>query len=133
MHGNKGCLQPCKKKGQLILKTPGGWIIKVQMQKKSFLWKRLILDLIFTRFRTFCLVFLSSDIFSSGLFYCNLISWDFIGCPQTMLGRKVPGIKITGLYFQWNFFSKNLRKFELFSKVFISSFFPKSISRDFLT
>ena len=123
-----------QKKGAINIKNTRRMVNQSTDAKKSLFYENVLYLTSFSQdLGLFVLFFIFWYIFFRTFFYCNLISWDFIGCPQTMLGRKVPGIKITGLYFQWNFFSKNLRKFELFSKVFISSFFPKSISRDFLT
>ena len=61
--------------------------------------------------------------FLQDFFSWDIISWDFIGSPHTILGKKVPGIQNTGLYFQW-LFSKDLIKFGLFSRFFSRNFFP---------
>ena len=67
----------------------------------------------------FSKLFFSSDLFS------DLSSWDFIGSPHTILGKKVPGIQNTGLYFQWHS--------DFFPKFLFPGFFRNFFSRDFLT
>ena len=120
----KGTKDVCNQ-GAINNSTP-----KYRCVKKSFLWKRLILDLIFTRFMTFLGFFFSSDIFSSGLFFLLSYFLRLYWQPTYYFREKVPGIQNTGLYLQWHF-SKDLRKFGLFSKVFISrfssrNFFPRT-------
>ena len=65
-----------------MLKTPMA-INKIQMHRKKvvFLWKRIRLDLIFTRL--FFRIYFLQDFIS-----CDLISWDIIGSPHTILGKK---------------------------------------------
>ena len=60
-------------------------IFDMQMfRKKSFLQKRLGLNLIFTMTYKPNQVFFSSKLYNS----CDLISWDFIGSPNIILGKK---------------------------------------------
>ena len=60
-------------------------IFDMQMfRKKSFLQKRLGLNLIFTMTYKPNQVFFSSKLYNS----CDLISWDFIGSPYIILGKK---------------------------------------------
>jgi len=64
--------------------------------------------------------------FLQDLFSWDLISWDFIGSPHTILGKKVPGIQNTGLYFQWHFF-QGLDKIQTFFQSFyFRVFFPET-------
>ena len=126
MHGNKGCLKPCKKRGNWYTQ---GWLYsKVQIHKKIFfLWKSLRLDLILTRFRTFFLVFFSSDIFSLGLLflwsYFLRLYWE----PLYYLGKKSQASKTQNFIFSV-IFSKDLKKFGLFSKVLFPGFFPLALA-----
>ena len=94
---------------------------KVLGKKSSNKWKCIIQNgkkVLFSRF------FFSSDLFSSGLFSWDLISWDFIGSPHTILEKKSQESKIQD-FISSDIFCKVLRKFGLFSKVFISrNFFP---------
>ena len=102
------------KKGLLIFKTPMA-IFKIQMQKKVFFYGN-ILDLpsFSQELGLFSRVFFSSDIFSLGLYSCDLISWDFIVRPHTILGKKIPRNPKHRTLFPMTFFSKNLRNFRLF-------------------
>ena len=66
--GNKGCLQPCKK-GAIDIKNTRMAILKIQMRKKSFFHENLLDLTSFSQVLGFFLVFFSSDIFSSGLYF----------------------------------------------------------------
>ena len=59
--------------------------------------------------------------FLQDFFSWDLISWDFIGSPHTILGKKVPGIQNTGLYFQW---LEKIRTF--FQSFYFQVFFPET-------
>ena len=87
------------KKGELILKTPG-WLYS--KNRCIFTWFKWL----------FFLGFFPSDISSSGLFSCDLISWGYIGSPYINLGKKVPGIKNTG-FFRNCFLGTFLHRFTL--------------------
>ena len=95
-------------------------IFKKQMHKKSFLWKRLGVDHIFTRFMTFFLVFFSSDIFFAGLYFLRLF-WQ----PRNPRNPKHRTL------FPMTFFPKTS---DFFFKSFnFQVFFRKLFSGDFLT
>ena len=78
----------------------------IQVKMHDSQWKR-VLFLCFS----FPRIYFLQDFFS-----WDLIFWDFIGSPHTILGKKFPGIQNTGLYFLWHFF-QGLEK--------IRTFFPK--------
>ena len=86
-------------------------------KKSSYKWKCMIHN---SRF------FFSSDLFSSGLFSWDLISWHFIGSPHTILGKKVPEIQNTGLYFQWHFFQGLNKIRTFFQNFYFQVFFPET-------
>ena len=113
------------KKGSIGIKTQGWLYSKVQMSKKYFLWKLLRLDLIFTRFEPFFLgFFFLGYIFFRTLFPVILFPKNLTGSPHSNLGKKVPGIQNTGLYFQWHVF-QGLEKIRTFSKIYFQVFFQK--------
>ena len=102
------------------------------IEKKYFLRKRLRLDHIFTKLRTFFLFFFLRIYFLQDYISFDLISWDFIGSPHTILGKKVLGIENSGLYFQWHFVL-GLKKIGTFlPKLIFPGFFPKKLSGDVL-
>ena len=98
--------------------APVWFYTKKSSEKKSYnKWKCMIHN---SRF------FFSSDLFSSGLFSRDLISKDFTGSPHTILGKKVPGIQNTGLYFQWHFFQGLDKIRTFFPKFLFPGFFPEN-------
>ena len=119
MHGNKRYLKPCKKV-QLTLKTPRLYSIYRCIEKKYFLWKRLGLDLIFTR----------QDFIS-----CDLICRNFMAAPVLFQEKNIPGIKNSGLYFNWHFILWKLQKIGTFLPnvlfPYFQVFFKKLFSGDF--
>ena len=66
--------------------------------------------------------------FLQNFFSCDLISWDFIGSPHTLLGKNVPGIQNTWLYFQWPFFQGLEKILTFFPKFLFPGFFPETFS-----
>ena len=117
-------------KGAIGIKNTRMAISKVQMRKKVFFmktWKRRRLDLTFTRFRTFFLGFFFLRIyFPPDFIFCDLISWDFIESPHTILGKIVPGIQNTGLYSSYIFFPRTWENSNFFSQSFyFQVFFQK--------
>ena len=63
--------------------------------------------------------------FSSGLLFHDFFSWKFIGSPHAILGKKRPRNLKHRTLIPMTFFPRDFRKFELFSRVFISRFvFP---------
>ena len=111
-HGNKG----------LTSKTPLA-ILNMQMQrKKSFLWKRLRIDFIFPRLRTFFVRDLNS---------CDIIFRDYIGSPHIILGKKSQEVKTL---LPVSFCPRTSENWYFITKVFISRFFSIYFcSCDFLT
>ena len=95
MHRNKGSLQPCKKKGQLILKTPITEF-KIQMQRKNYFYEN-VSDL--TSFSQDLGLYFVRYVFFRTLFPVILFPEAFWQ-PSYILGKRVPGIKNSGLYFQ---------------------------------
>ena len=107
MHGNKRYLKPCKKV-QLTLKTPRLYSIYRCIEKKYFLWKRLGLDLIFTR----------QDFIS-----CDLICRNFMAAPILFQEKKHPRNKKLRSLFQLTFYPlKTSENWNFFTKCFISVF-----------
>ena len=88
---------------------------KSSEKKSSNKWKCMIHNgkqFFFSRF------FFSSNLFSLDLIFFrswDLISWDFIGSPHSILGKKVPGI-------QWHFF-QGLEKIPTFFQSFYFQIF----------
>ena len=125
MHGNKGLFITMQKKGQLILKTPGWLYSKYRCIKKSFLMKTSK-----TWPHFFLRIYFLQDFIS-----CDLISWNFITRSHINLGKKVPGIKNTGLYVQWHFF-QGLEKIRTFFQnltgFFPETFFPRTFFHRFM-
>ena len=58
-------------------------------------------------------------------FSWDLISWDFIGNPHTILEKKVPGIQNTGLYLRWHFFQGLDKIRTFFQSFYFQVFFQK--------
>ena len=74
--------------------------------------------------RLFSYVFFLRIYFPPDFIFCDLISWDFIESPHTILGKIVPGIQNTGLYSSYIFF-QGLEK--------IRTFFPKFLFPGFFS
>ena len=125
MHWNTEYLQSSKKGAIYIMNTYG--CIKNTDAKKNLFYEN-VLDL--TSFLQdlglFFLFFFSSDIILQDFISCDLISWDIIGSPQTILGKQVLGIQNTGLYSKWHFLEvlKKIRTF--FLKFLCQGFFPET-------
>ena len=93
-------------------------IFKIQMQKKSFLWKRLRLDLIFTRFKTFFLCFFFWYIFiMTFLLWSYFLYWQ----PPNYFRKKSP----------WNqkhsdIFPRTWEYLDFFQSFYFQVFFPET-------
>ena len=118
MHGKFTTMQ----KGAIVIKTPMA-IFKIQMRKKIFfLWRRLRLDLIFTSFRTFFLVFFYSGLYFLWSYFLRLY-WQ----PHTILGNKSQESK-TQDFISSDIFFQGLEKIRTF---FLKFLFPGFFSRNF--
>ena len=113
-HGNKGCLQPWKKWAIDIKNTRMAICLKKPFYENVLYLTSFSQDLgIFFSFFFFGYIFLRT-FFPVILFPETLFTAD----PNSILGKKVPGIQNTGLHFQRHF-SK-----VLFPGVFQKNFFP---------
>ena len=101
------------KKGQLILKTPGWLYSKYRCVNKSFTWKRSRLDLILQDLGLFFLVFFLRIYFPQDFLSCDLISWDFIDSPHTILGKTSQESKTQDFI---SSFPRNLENADIFPK-----------------
>ena len=131
MQGNEGCLQPCNKWAIGIKTLMAIFKIRMHRKKRVFYMKSHRIDLIFVSLGAFFLVFFSV-IFSSGLYFLwsYFLSWDFIGSSIYYFRKKVPGIKNSGLYYQfiiYIYFVLGLQKIGLLYLCFyFQVFFPET-------
>jgi len=114
-----------QKKGQLVLKHKDGYIQKYRWVKSIFYENDLDLTSFSQDLSLFSWFFFLGYIFFRTLFTVILFFKTLIGSPHTNLGKKVPGIQNTRLYFQWHVF-QGLEKIRTFFQNLFPGFFPRN-------